>query len=201
MHLPLCFLGNKYARTWEGARWEVVVEGLAEGNDTASYFLPVHAESACRRYRSRPSSLALPLSPSLFRSPVHNLKKELGVLGWVGLTVYTGDRVDAIPSFVRRLGCTAFYGARGWTIRTRPRSKDDNKLMQQRCSTEKRKNRCIYGVTSLLCEMSRPALCASVHQGFVTIRYSATRTNGPECTRRRRRDTNRAMGNMKRALQ
>lgn len=145
--------------------------------------------------------LPLQLSLSLSLSPVHNLKKELGVLGWVGLTVYTGDRVDAIPSFVRRLGCTAFYGARGWTIRTRPRSKDDNKLMQQRCSTEKRKNRCIYGVTSLLCEMSGPALCASVHRGFVTTRYSATRTNGPECTRRRRRDTNRAMRNMKRALQ
>lgn len=59
--------------------------------------------------------------------------------------------------------------------------------MQQRCSTEKRKNRCIYGVTSLLCEMSGPALCASVHRGFVTTRYSATRTNGPEYTTKTKR--------------
>ena len=73
------------------------MEGLAEGNDTASYFLPVHAESACRRYRSRPSSLG---SPSL---QVEERERERGMLAWVGLTVYTGDRVDAVfPSFVHR---------------------------------------------------------------------------------------------------
>ena len=76
------------------------MEGLAEGNDTASYFLPVHAESACRRYRSRPSSLALPHC-RLKRERERERERERRVLAWVGLTVYTGDRVDAVfPSFV-----------------------------------------------------------------------------------------------------
>lgn len=61
-----------------GERGKGVVEGLAEGNDTASYFLPVHAESACRRYRSRPSS------PSISLLLSHQGKRESGVgLGWV----------------------------------------------------------------------------------------------------------------------
>ena len=61
------------------------MEGLAEGNDTASYFLPVHAESACRRYRSRPSSLALPHC-RLKRE--REREKSVG-LGWVN-GVYRG---------------------------------------------------------------------------------------------------------------
>lgn len=77
VHLPFCFLGHKYAREanktvrreWarekekgkhaekrNPARREEKEEEPVEGDSATSYFLFVHAESACRRYRSRPSS-------------------------------------------------------------------------------------------------------------------------------------------------
>lgn len=43
----------------------------------------------------------LPLLLSLSFS-AHTAEREGRALGWVGLTVYTGDRVDAISSSVRR---------------------------------------------------------------------------------------------------
>lgn len=64
VHLPFCFLNHKYAREKEkrrdtrgrGEERREREEGLGRGDGATSYFLFVHAESTCRRYRSRPSS-------------------------------------------------------------------------------------------------------------------------------------------------
>lgn len=100
VHLPFCFLGHKYAReanktvgrerTREKERGKYRGEkksrekrgekgaagrgrkGEGEGSAT-SYFLFVHAESACRRYRSRPSSPGGRVPDARLRLTVHRV--------------------------------------------------------------------------------------------------------------------------------